>query len=456
MTARRLPPGEAPRKAVHLGMAAFALLLRWLTWPQAAACAVAAFLFNWLLLPRLLGHRLVTRREGASDRGVLLYPLVVLALILLYHRPAPLGLALAAFGWGLLAGGDAAAGVAGMLWGRSPLPWNPAKSWEGLGGYVLAGGVLGWGLFLWTLGGRLPLPPDTHAAAAAAVLLAVLAAGLLETVPHGLDDNVLPPLFGTLVLLAGLTAVADRAATSGVLETAGAGALAAAAGINLAIALAAWTVRLLEPAGIAAAWVLGTVTLGLGSWKAYLLLWIFLALGTLATRLRRSHKRRLGLEDEERRGAGHVAANGSLCLLGSVLWGLGGHGELGALLVAGSLAAALADTLASEVGKAWGRTARLLPSLRRVPPGTEGAVSLPGTAAGLLGAALVAAAAAWTGFLPTSWLLPVAAGGFAAMLAEGFLDGLGPATNHGTNLANTVMGPLLALALHRLAGLLPG
>ncbi len=439
MTERRLPPGELPRKAVHLGMAAFALLFRWLSWPQAAVCAVAAFAFNWLLLPRLLGHRLDTSREGASDRGVLLYPLVVLALILLFHRPAPPGLGLAAFGWGLLAGGDALAGIAGMLWGRSPLPWNPKKSWEGLGGYLLGGGVLGWLLLLWAVGGTLPLPAVQHAAVAAVVLAATLAAGLLETVPHGLDDNVLPPLLGTLVLAAGLGAGFGPPDLR---------PLAVAAGINLAIALAAWAVRLLEPAGIAAAWLLGTVTLGLGSWRAYLLLWLFLGIGTLVTRVRRTEKRRLGLEDEARRGVGHVLANGSLCLLGSALWGLGGHGELAALLVAGGLAAALADTMASELGKAYGRTARAIPSLRRVPPGTEGAVSIPGTLAGASGATLVAGAAVWSGFLPADWLLPVAAGGFLAMLAEGLLDGLGPATNHGTNLANTVMGALMAYTIH--------
>ncbi|HHQ47334.1 MAG TPA: DUF92 domain-containing protein, partial [Acidobacteria bacterium] len=279
---------------------------------------------------------------------------------------------------------------------------------------------------------------------AAAVLLATAAAALLETVPHGLDDNVLPPLAGTLVLVAGIGVVAAGPALP-------LGALAVAAAVNLVVALAASAVRLLEPAGIAAAWVLGTVTLGLGTWRAYLLLWLFLGLGTAATRLRRQEKRRLGLEDEERRGAGHVLANGSVCLLGSALYGLSvGCSELAAAMVAGGLAAALADTLASEIGKAYGRTAYALPTLRRVAPGTEGAVSVPGTVAGAFGAALIAAMAAATGFLPTAWALPVALGGFLAMLIEGFLDRLGPATNHGTNLANTVLGVLLAYAIHLL------
>jgi len=437
---RRLPRGELARKAVHLSMAGFALALRWLSWPQAAACAVTAFAFNLLVLPRLLGHRLASERRGAGDVGVLLYPVVVLGLILLFHRPAPVGLAFAAFGWGLLAGGDAMAGIVGMLWGRTPLPWNPAKSWEGMAGYLLGGGFLGWFLFRWTLGGVFPAADPRELAGL--VIVATAAAGLLETVPHGLDDNVLPPLLGTFVLLVG-----SQLAVSGLdlpLR-----ALAVAAGINLVIAVAARTVRLLEPSGVIAAWVLGTVTLGFGTWKAYLLLWLFLGIGTAVTRLRGVEKRRLGLEDERRRDAGHVLANGSLCLLGSLLYGLsGGSADLAAVLMAGGLAAALSDTMASEIGKAWGRTAYALPSFRKVSPGTEGAVSIAGTLAGAVGAVIIAGAAAGTGLLPPAWGLPLALGGFLAMLFEGFLDRLGPASNHGTNLANTVLGALLAYAIH--------
>jgi len=421
-------------------MAGFALALRWLSWPQAAACALAAFAFNLLVLPRLLGHRLASERRGAADTGVLLYPLVVLALILLFNRPAPVGLAFAAFGWGLLAGGDALAGMAGMLWGRSPLPWNRSKTWEGVGGYVLGGGLVGWLLFRWTLGGAPPAAAPWELAAL--VMLATVSAALLETVPHGLDDNVLPPLFGTLVLVMGLGVAAGGPVVP-------LRALAVAAALNLAVAVAAWIVRLLEPAGVLAAWVLGTVTLGFGTWRAYLLLWLFLGIGTAVTRLRRAEKQRMGLEDEQRRGAGHVLANGSLCLLGSLLYGLsGGSSDLAAALIAGGLAAALSDTMASEIGKAYGRTAYALPGLRKVPPGTEGAVSIAGTMAGAVGAMIVAGTAVGTGLVPVTWGLPLALGGFLAMLFEGFLDRLGPASNHGTNLANTVMGALLAYAIH--------
>ena len=55
------------------------------------------------------------------------------------------------------------------------------------------------------------------------------------------------------------------------------------------------------------------------------------------------------------------------------------------------VAAGFALFLSSEVGKAYGRRTFLITSLRPVPPGTEGAVSLEGTLGGLLGGLLVAA-----------------------------------------------------------------
>lgn len=54
---------------------------------------------------------------------------------------------------------------------------------------------------------------------------------------------------------------------------------------------------------------------------------------------------------------------------------------------AASFASKLADTTSSEIGKAYGRTTYLITTLQRVPRGTEGAVSLEGTAAGAAAAA---------------------------------------------------------------------
>jgi uncharacterized protein (TIGR00297 family) len=54
-----------------------------------------------------------------------------------------------------------------------------------------------------------------------------------------------------------------------------------------------------------------------------------------------------------------------------------------------SLATAAADTVASEIGQLFGRRAFLPTTLKRVPVGTEGAISVEGTAAGAAAAAVV-------------------------------------------------------------------
>ncbi len=53
-----------------------------------------------------------------------------------------------------------------------------------------------------------------------------------------------------------------------------------------------------------------------------------------------------------------------------------------------SFCSKLSDTVSSEVGKAYGKTTYLVTTFQRVPRGTEGAVSLEGTAAGVAAAAL--------------------------------------------------------------------
>jgi uncharacterized protein (TIGR00297 family) len=55
-----------------------------------------------------------------------------------------------------------------------------------------------------------------------------------------------------------------------------------------------------------------------------------------------------------------------------------------------ALAEAAADTASSEVGQVFGGNPRMITTLRQVAPGRDGAVSLAGTLAGVVAAALVA------------------------------------------------------------------
>src|SRR5207247_10738483 len=114
-----LTAAEARRKLVHMAVGSFALLLRFMTWRQAALMAVAALFFNWHALPRLGGRGLW--REAGHGRGyplgLLLYPLAGLALVLVFHAE----LWKAAAVWGPPAIGDGMAPLCRPAAGRPRL-----------------------------------------------------------------------------------------------------------------------------------------------------------------------------------------------------------------------------------------------------------------------------------------------------------------------------------------------
>ncbi|MFO8098437.1 MAG: DUF92 domain-containing protein [Salinibacter sp.] len=87
----------------------------------------------------------------------------------------------------------------------------------------------------------------------------------------------------------------------------------------------------------------------------------------------------------------------------------------------GALAAAAADTWATELGVRGGRRPLSLRTFRFVAPGTSGAISLRGTLAGAVGAGTVvgsAGAVAGLGAPEAGWML---AGGLAGMVADSLL-----------------------------------
>jgi uncharacterized membrane protein len=97
----------------------------------------------------------------------------------------------------------------------------------------------------------------------------------------------------------------------------------------------------------------------------------------------------------------------------------------------------------------------VLPSLRVVPPGTEGGVSAAGTLAGLLGALLVAGVGAGAGLHSAASAGVVTGAGLLGCLAESLA---GPCAkergylgDHLLNAANTAAGALSAVLLARAA-----
>ena len=150
----------------------------------------------------------------------------------------------------------------------------------------------------------------------------------------------------------------------------------------------------LSPSGHWAAFVLGTIVVTAGwAWGALLIAY-FLTSSAL-TRLGQAAKEARTdsmLPVQSARNAKQVGANGGVFAALMLLGEATGDPRL---LVAGlgALAAAAADTWATEIGTLWGGAPRSILTGRVVPAGASGGVTLIGTAASVGAAALVALAA---------------------------------------------------------------
>lgn len=164
-------------------------------------------------------------------------------------------------------------------------------------------------------------------------------------------------------------------------------------GLVLAAAVAALAYRTggLTGRGAFAACGVGAAVFGAGGWIGAAALLTFFGTSTALSRWRLKAKEKLGYEKSGRRDAGQVLANGgaaAACVLLPLLFPHWNTGRVHLLFLA-ALAAANADTWATEIGSGLGGRPYDLRTGKPTPPGTSGAVSLPGTLAALVGAALI-------------------------------------------------------------------
>ena len=441
---------ETARQIVHMSMGVFALLLRALTWQQAAICALAALLFNAVVLPRAGGGTIIRPADAARGYplGILVYPVSVLLLILAF--PARLDIAAAA--WGVLAIGDGAATLAGRRWGRHRLGWNPDKSVEGLVTFMVAGGAAAVFLAWWTAPAIAPRPPMTFIIAAP--VLAAIAAGLVETVPVALDDNLSVPATAGAVLW--LCSLVTPGAWAGSVDAVTAN-LAAALLVNTVAATCGWLLRTVRVSGMLAGWAIGVMVyagLGLPGWA---LLFLTFLTATVASHLGLKKKALLGIAEERggRRGGGNAFANTGLAAIAAAAAVTTPFREAALVAFVAALATGGADTVASEIGKAWGGKTYLPTTCAAVRPGTPGAVSLEGSAAGILGALALAGCGALLGLVPAWTVWAVVAGAIAGSVIESALAATLEASrivnNDLLNFVNTATGAIVAIVIVRMS-----
>ena len=213
----------------------------------------------------------------------------------------------------------------------------------------------------------------------------------------------------------------------------------------------------LTKAGLLHAFFLGGLLWTVYSWQGWSTCVLYLIAGSLVTKVKMEEKEKLGIAEKRggARGPENVwgsAAAGTLCVLLSLF-------APSSMLIplqigyVSSLSTKLSDTFASEIGKAFGKRTFLITTFKPVPPGTEGAVSLEGTLAGIVGSIIISLWGIFVGLVPAklscfTLLL------FAAFLATNIESFLGAslqnkeyewATNEFINFLNTLIGAIIGV-----------
>ena len=189
----------------------------------------------------------------------------------------------------------------------------------------------------------------------------------------------------------------------------------------------------LTAAGAAAALVVGGATIWGTGWRGLLLLLAFFVSGSLLTR------------GGGQRNARQVIANGGAAAVAALLGSWPGF--------AGAVAAATADTWATEIGTRSPTAPRLITTRVRVSPGVNGGITLLGTAGGVLGAATIGGLTWVLGPRDLRLAVVVMVAGVLGMLVDSLLGATlqGPddrwLNNDAVNLAMTFAGAGLAVVL---------
>ena len=250
---------------------------------------------------------------------------------------------------------------------------------------------------------------------------------------------------------------------------------AVAVGLNTILAGIAWIVpkKLLTPMGLAHACFLGILVWACLGWQGYLIVMVYFLVGSAVTKVGMAQKEAEGIAEKRSGARGPENVWGSalvaaLCAVGIAASAIAAPTApwtaplITALLLGyvASFSTKLSDTCASEVGKAYGQRTFLITTLQPVPRGTEGAVSLEGTLAGIGGSIAIAVLGWAVGFITPLGILICVMAAFIATNLESVIGATLQTqstwlTNELVNVINTLIGAVAAIAIALLISQIP-
>ncbi|ASI98503.1 DUF92 domain-containing protein [Thermococcus celer] len=218
------------------------------------------------------------------------------------------------------------------------------------------------------------------------------------------------------------------------------------------LGVGAYIFRALDVKGTVAAALLGLLVMELGGFYPFLALLTFVILGVLATRYRFHEKSLLGAAQSRGgiRSWGNVLGNGLAALIFLTFEYFSRQDVFWAASFA-AIATVNGDTLASELGKVFGKNPKLITTLKPVKPGVNGAISWAGELFALLGSVVIALLAIPLTKAKVTMLLAVTIGGFIGVnldsLIGATLEKEGITDNNSTNFLASLFGGFIGAGL---------
>ncbi len=369
-------PQEHTRKLVHIAVGLLMFFAPMLL--QSAVPLVAMSIF--FTISNYIGMKKGWFKGMESDRpslGTTLYPLAFLILIIFFWEQHKFIIITAMM---ILALGDAIAAFVGESVSH-PHTYkliDEPKSLEGsaamfISSFVIVLGMLIAGPF------REGYPPVDMVAAITYALVVALISTAAEALSFRGSDNLTVPLLSAVFLHDLLVHVPAENTR-----------LIAGTLMAILVAYGAYKARALNASGMVATFLMGSIIFGFGGWQWAIPILTFFILSSILSKAGKHIKQRFELvfEKSSRRDYGQVLANGSIATLVMLWFKFTGNTSAYAFYLA-ALAAATADTWATEIGVFSPFKPRAIHTWQPVEPGTSGGVTLLGLSGAFMGATIL-------------------------------------------------------------------
>jgi uncharacterized protein (TIGR00297 family) len=226
--------------------------------------------------------------------------------------------------------------------------------------------------------------------------------------------------------------------------------------LNISFGFLAYYLKTVSKSGLIGGIIIGAIIYICLGFGGFLILFTFFALGSWSSRHKHTWKASHGVaqEDKGRRRSKHAIAKGGVGLAMAVMALLTTTPEIFTVAFAAAFATATFDTVSSELGQIYGKRPILITTMKSVPVGTDGAISIEGTILGILSASVIAAEAYFLHLIDLRAIIIVIVASFIGTTVESILGATIErrkwASNEVVNFLNVATGAGASMLLFKL------